>query len=151
MTGDRTLVIKRVLDAPRELVFAAWTNPAQASQWWGPRGFATQYCEMDVRVGGAWRRGMRSPAGTEHRSRGVYREIACPERLVFTFAWERGGAPGHGPETVVTVTFIDLGGGRTEVTLRQEEFATVEGRDDHEKGWSSTLERLADYLAQPDK
>ena len=146
MSGDRTLVIKRVLDAPRELVFAAWVDPAQAAQWWGPKGFTTVSAEMDVRVGGAWRRRMRSPEGSEHISRGVYREIVKPERLVFTFSWEQGGAAGHGPETVVTLTFADLGDGRTELTLRQEGFATVEGRDDHNLGWSGALERLTDYL-----
>jgi uncharacterized protein YndB with AHSA1/START domain len=150
MSDERTLVIRRVLDAPRELVFAAWVDQAQAAQWWGPRGFTTVSNEMDVRVGGAWRRRMRSPEGSEHVSRGVYREIVEPERLVFTFAWEQGGAPGHGPETVVTLTFVDLGDGGTEFVLRQEGFATVAGRDDHQRGWSGALDRLADYLqAQP--
>ena len=146
MRDERTLVIKRVLDAPRELVFAAWADPAQAAQWWGPKGFTTISAEMDVRVGGAWRRRMRSPEGSEHVSRGVYREIVRPERLIFTFSWEQGGASGHGPETVVALTFVDLGDGRTELTLRQEGFATVEGRDDHNRGWSGALDRLADYL-----
>jgi uncharacterized protein YndB with AHSA1/START domain len=148
MSDDRTLTIRRVLDAPRDLVFAAWVDPAQAAQWWGPKGFTTVSNEMDVRVGGAWRRRMRSPEGSEHVSCGVYREIVVPERLVFTFAWEQGGAPGHGPETVVTLIFADLGEGRTEFTLRQEGFATVVGRDDHQRGWSGALDRLADYVAQ---
>jgi uncharacterized protein YndB with AHSA1/START domain len=112
----------------------------------GPKGFTTVSAEMDVRVGGAWRRRMRSPEGSEHISRGVYREIVRPERLVFTFCWEQGGAPGHGPETVVTLTFADLGDGRTEFVLRQEGFATVAGRDDHQRGWSGALDRLADHL-----
>ncbi|HVH78124.1 MAG TPA: SRPBCC domain-containing protein [Stellaceae bacterium] len=146
MSDDRTLIIRRVLDAPREMVFAAWTDPKQAARWWGPKGFTTVSNQMDVRVGGEWRRVMRSPEGTEHSSRGVYREIAAPERLVFTYRWERGGAAGHGPETIVTVTFADLGKGRTELTLRQEEFATIEGRDDHNIGWSGALDCLADYL-----
>jgi uncharacterized protein YndB with AHSA1/START domain len=143
---DRKLVIKRVLDAPRELVFAAWVDPAQAAQWWGPKGFTTISSEMDVRVDGAWRRRMRAPEGSEHISRGVYREIVRPERLVFTFSWEQGGAVGHGPETVVTLTFADLGDSRTEFILRQEGFATVAGRDDHRRGWSGALDRLADHL-----
>jgi uncharacterized protein YndB with AHSA1/START domain len=154
MTADRELVITRIFDAPRHLVFAAWTDPKQAAQWWGPRGFTTVLNEMNVRVGGAWRRCMRSPEGAEHRSRGVYREIAAPERLVFTFAWEEGGSPGHGPETVVTLTFVDLGDNRTELTLHQALFATVAGRDDHRQGWSSCLDRFAEYLrgrhAQPE-
>ena len=113
----------------------------------GAEGIHPVSCEMDVRVGGMWRRRMRSPEGCEHIARGVYREIVAPEQLIFTFCWEQGGAPGHGPETVVTLTFADLGEGRTELTLRQEGFATVTARDDHQRGWSSTLERLADYLS----
>jgi uncharacterized protein YndB with AHSA1/START domain len=147
MNDDRTLVITRVFDAPPPLVFNAWIDPAQAAQWWGPKGFTTVSNAMDVRVGGEWRRAMRSPDGTEHWSRGIYREITPPERLVFTFRWERGGAAGHGPETIVTIILTDLGDGRTELTLRQEGFATVEGRDDHHGGWSSALDCLAEYLA----
>jgi uncharacterized protein YndB with AHSA1/START domain len=147
MSDDHTLVITRIFDAPRPLVFAAWIDPAQAAQWWGPKGFTTVSNDMELRVGGAWRRCMRSPQGTEHRSRGVYREIVAPERLTFTFAWEQGGSPGHGPETVVTLTFRDLGDGRTELTLHQAPFQTVAGRDDHRAGWSSCFERFADHLA----
>jgi uncharacterized protein YndB with AHSA1/START domain len=146
MSDDHTLVIKRILDAPRERVFAAWIDPEQAPRWWGPRGCTTVSYDMDVRVGGTWRRVMRGPEGTEHQSRAVYREIVPPERLVFTFRWERGGAAGHGPETLVTVTFAELGPGRTELTLRQEGFATVSGRDEHNIGWSSTLDLFAEYL-----
>jgi uncharacterized protein YndB with AHSA1/START domain len=148
VSDERTLVITRVLDAPRAMVFAAWVDEEQAAQWWGPKGFTSESCTMDVRVGGAWRRCMRSPEGTEHRSRGVYREIAAPERLVFTFAWEKGGAPGHGPQTLVTLTFADIGNGRTELTLRQEAFETVAARDEHRVGWSGCLERFAEFLAQ---
>jgi uncharacterized protein YndB with AHSA1/START domain len=146
MSDDRTLTLTRVLDAPREMVFAAWVDPDQAAQWWGPRGFTSVSCTMDVRVGGAWRRVMRSPDGTEYRARGVYREIAAPERLVFTYAWE--DETGHSKhETLVTLTFADLHG-KTELTLRQALFETVAARDDHRGGWSSCLERFADYLAQ---
>ena len=146
MSDDRTLIITRVFEAPRELVFAAWIDPLQATQWWGPKGFTTVSNAMDVRIGGEWRRCMRSPEGTEHWSRGIYRQIDAPERLVFTFQWERGGAAGHGPETLVTVSFIELGPSRTELTLRQEGFATVSGRDEHRIGWSSALDRFDEYL-----
>jgi uncharacterized protein YndB with AHSA1/START domain len=144
---DRKLVIKRVLDAPRSLVFAAWIDEKQAAQWWGPKGFTTITTEMDVRVGGKWRRRMRSPEGTEHHSRGFYREIVEPERLVFTFSWEQGGVLGHGPETLVTLTFADLGGDRTELTLKQEAFETTLARDAHYHGWSGCLDRFVEYLA----
>lgn len=143
--AERELVITRVFDAPRRLVFEAWADPDQLARWWGPRGFTTIFSEADVRPGGAWRRRIRSPEGTEHCSRGIYREIAAPARLVFTYAWEdAGGKPGH--ETVVTVTFEDLGE-RTRLTLRQAVFESVTARDAHRGGWSSCLDRFADYLA----
>jgi len=88
---------------------------------------------------------MLSPEGTEYWKQGVYREVIEPERLVFTFAWEDAdGRPGH--ETVVTVTFAEHGI-KTRLTLHQGVFETVAARDSHESGWSSTVERLADYLA----
>jgi uncharacterized protein YndB with AHSA1/START domain len=100
---------------------------------------------MDVRPGGAYRACMRSPEGTRHCRRGVYREVVTPERLVFTFAWEDAhGDPGH--EMVVTVTFADIGG-KTTLTLHQAVFETVAARDDHRRGWISTIERFAEYLA----
>src|SRR5919201_1582102 len=73
--AERELTIERVFDAPRGIVFAAWTDPKQAAQWWGPQGFTTISCEMDVRIGGAYRACMRSPEGTRHCRRGAYREI----------------------------------------------------------------------------
>src|SRR5271154_968197 len=115
--GDRDLVITRVIDAPRPLVFRAWTDPDQIARWWGPKGYVTIDHDMDVRPGGAYRFRMRSPEGTDHRKRGVYREIVEPERVAFTFAWEE--ADGRlGNETLITVTFEDLGG-KTRLTLRQ--------------------------------
>jgi uncharacterized protein YndB with AHSA1/START domain len=144
-TMDRELLITRIFDAPRALVFKAWTEPDRAARWWGPQGFVTVYCNMDVRPGGAFRVCMRSPEGTEHWKQGVYREVVEPERLVFTFAWEDAeGKPGH--ETVVTVTFAEHGT-KTKLTLHQGVFETVMARDAHQSGWTSTLECLADYLA----
>jgi uncharacterized protein YndB with AHSA1/START domain len=146
MSDDRTLVISRVFNAPRDRVFAAWIDPDQAARWWGPKGFVSVSCTMDVRIGGVWRRVMRSPEGTEHRARGVYTEIGRPERLVFTYAWEdETGRPKH--QTLVTLTFSDLGNGKTELTLHQTRFEIVATRDDHAMGWSSCLERFADHLA----
>jgi uncharacterized protein YndB with AHSA1/START domain len=144
-TMDRELLITRIFDAPRALVFKAWIEPDRAARWWGPQGFVTVYCNMDVRPGGAFRVCMRSPEGTEHWKQGVYREVVEPERLVFTFAWEDAeGKPGH--ETVVTVTFSEHGT-KTKLTLHQGVFETVMARDAHQSGWTSTLECLADYLA----
>jgi uncharacterized protein YndB with AHSA1/START domain len=144
-SAERELVITRVFDAPRRLVFKAWTEPDRAALWWGPQGFTTISCEMNVRPGGAWRRCMRAPDGTEHRKRGVYREIVEPERLVFTYATEDAeGRSGH--ETLVTVTFADLGG-KTRLTLHQVAFESVAARDSHRGGWTSCFERFAQHLA----
>ncbi len=143
---ERELVITRIFDAPRHLVFRAWTEPDRAARWWGPQGFVTTYWDMDIRPGGAFRVCMRSPQGTEHWKRGVYREVVEPERLVFTFAWEDAeGKPGR--QTVVTVTFGERGD-KTELMLRQGVFETVATRDDHRRGWTSTLQRFAEYLAE---
>jgi uncharacterized protein YndB with AHSA1/START domain len=141
---DRVMTVSRVIDAPRPLVFKAWTDPDQIARWWGPTGFVTVDQEMDIRPGGAYRSRMRSPEGTDHRKRGVYREIVEPERLVFTFAWE---APDGslGPETLITVTFEALGT-KTRLTLRQGVFDTVENCESHVVGWTSCLERFGDYM-----
>lgn len=144
-TEERVLVITRVFDAPRRLVFKAWTEPEHAARWWGPQGFTTLSCEMDVRPGGIWRRCMRSPEGTLCIKRGVYREVVPPERLVFTYADEDADG-GLGHETLVTVTFAEQGE-KTKLTLHQAVFDTVAARDAHEGGWTSCLERFAEYLA----
>ena len=86
MGEDRELSITRVFDAPRELVFQAWSDPKHVMSWWGPRGFTMMSWTMDFRPGGAWRGCIRSPEGLDYWSQGVYREIVPPERLVFTFA-----------------------------------------------------------------
>jgi len=139
------LVITRIFNAPRALVFKAWTQPDQAAIWWGPRGFTTISCEMDVRPGGAWRRCMRAADGSEYRKRGVYREILEPERLVFTYADE--DIDGNvGPETLVTVSFADFAG-KTRLTLHHAGFASVATRDSHQGGWTGCLERFSEYLA----
>jgi uncharacterized protein YndB with AHSA1/START domain len=119
--------------------------PEHFARWWGPRGFTTVSCESEVRPGGAWHRVMRSPDGVDYRSRGVYREIVEPERLVFSFIWE-GRPELADQEMLVTVTLAERGG-KTELTLRQAPFATVEAREGHRQGWGGSLDRLADYLA----
>jgi len=147
-TIDRELTVTRVFDAPRELLFRMWTDLQHIAKWWGPQGFTTTSLQMDFRPGGTYRACMRSPEGTLHCRRGVYREIVAPERLVFSFAWEdEDGNPGH--QTIVTVSFADLGR-KTLLTLHQAIFETVERCDDHRRGWTSCLERFAEYLATAD-
>jgi uncharacterized protein YndB with AHSA1/START domain len=141
--NERELVMTRVLDAPRELVFRVWTERQHLLRWWGPKDFTTTFFEVDLRPGGAWRARMRSPDGTEYSQHGVFREIVEPERLVFTFTW--GDDPDH--EMLVAVTFVERGA-KTEMTFRQGVFRSVESRDSHEEGWSECFDRLREYLAQ---
>src|SRR5580700_11269312 len=145
--SDQEMVITRVFDAPRELVFACWTEPEHLRHWQGaPRGFTVTSSESDIRPGGFFRICMRSPDGVDHWLQGSYREIAKPERLVFTHVWlDANRKPGK--ETLVTITFAERDG-KTEVTLRQTGFPSVESRDGHKVGWKSALDVLDDYLPE---
>lgn len=140
---DRVLHLVRHYPHPRERVFAAWTEPAQLVQWWGPEGVHIAHCEMDVRVDGSWETTMRSEDGGEFLVSGRYVEITPPERLVITWAWTTDGERGH--ETTVTVEFNERPDG-TGLVLTQTLFATNESRDLHNEGWSSSLDRLGEHL-----
>ncbi len=141
----RALHLSRILRAPRERVFRAWTDPAQLVKWWGPKGFTVPAWAMDVRPGGAWRTTMRSPEGKDHIVSGVYREILPPSRLVFTWGHETEGERGH--ETVVTIELFEVPGG-TRLELSQEVFESVTSRAQHQHGWSSCLDSLEQALAE---
>jgi uncharacterized protein YndB with AHSA1/START domain len=144
--AEHVLVISRVFDAPPRRLFEVWTDPEHIARWWGPRGFTVPHHEIDIRVGGAFRVCMRSPDGTDHWVRGVYREIVAGKRLVFTYAWEdEKGEPRH--ETLVTFTFV-AEGDKTKLTLRQAVFESVTARDAHQGGWTSNFDRLAEYVTQ---
>lgn len=143
---ERELVITRVFDAPRRLVCKAWTEPEHLMRWWGPKGFTLPSCKMDLRPGGTYRFHMRSPEGDDHWSQGVYREVVEPERLVLTGAWTDADGKPISSETLLTVTFEEHEG-KTKLTLHQASFESVKERDSHQGGWSSSLERLAEYLA----
>lgn len=138
------LEITRVFDAPRALVFAAWTEPARLASWFGPQGFTSSAVTVDPRPGGRWRACIRSPEGEEHWMHGVYREVSAPERLVFTFAWEA-----QGQETFVTIGLADLGG-KTEMTFTQTGFPTAAERDGHHEGWISSFEDLTGFIRGED-
>ena len=146
---DRTLVITREFNAPPGLVFKAWTDPAHAARWGGPDGFTATQVVGELRPGGRWRACLRRDEdGLELWQGGTYREVVPPERLVFTFAWDReDGSPGD--EMLITVLFAEAGG-RTRMTFRQEGFPTVAMRDGHAGGWSSAFDRLAEHLASVD-
>ena len=139
------LVITRILDAPRSLVFKVWTQPEHMVRWLGPKDFTAHSARLDLRPGGAWSARIVSPQGKEYGMGGAYREVAAPERLVFTFAWDENGERGH--ETLVSVSFAERDG-RTELTFHQTGFETLESRDGHHGGWSECFGRLAAYLDQ---
>ena len=147
-TSDREIVITRVFDAPRELVFEAWTDPAHVIQWWGPRGFTTTIHEMDVRPGGVWRFVMHGPDGTDYDNKVVFVEVVKPERLVYNHG---AGDESDLQQFHVTVTF-DEDGDKTRLTLRLV-FGTPADRDNAVEsgaleGGNQTLERLAEHLAK---
>ena len=143
--AERVLVITRVLNAPRELVFEAWTNPTHLRRWWGPKDYPAVQLDMDIRPSGIWRGCLRSVAdGRELWHKGVFREVVPPERLVFTFAWDEEGE--RGLETLVTVTFAEHAKGKTLMTLRHEPFQSAEECEGHRGGWNSAFDRLEGHL-----
>jgi len=142
---DRVLIITRTFDAPRDLVWKAWSEPEHFTHWMGPRDYPIVHTEGEFRPGGKWRGRLRSIAtGEELWQSGKYLEIKEPERLVFTFAWDRADGS-RSPETEITVLFAEAQG-KTVMTFRQTGFDTVESRDGHGAGWNSTFDRLAEYL-----
>ncbi len=142
---DREIVMTRVFDAPRELVFKAHVDPEAIPRWWGPRRYTTIVDKMDLRPGGVWRFVQRDQEGNEFAFNGVYREIVPPERLVLTFEFE--GMPGH--VAVNTAIFEDLGG-KTRLTTTQlfEHVADRDGmiQSGMESGAIETWDRLTEYL-----
>ncbi|HET6161583.1 MAG TPA: SRPBCC domain-containing protein [Dongiaceae bacterium] len=144
-TAQHELVITRTFDAPRALVFRAWSAPEHMARWLGANKFTTLSYKMDFRPGGAYRACVTGMDGKQYWMRGIYREIVEPERLVFTFSWEMEGERGR--ENVITITFGELGE-KTKMTFRQAFFETVENRDAHLKGWGECLDRLAEYVAK---
>lgn len=145
----QSLTLTRVFDAPRALVFRAWTDPKQVAQWWGPHGFTSPRCELDVRPGGKIHIDMRGPDGTVHAMTGSFTEVAPPERLVFMSAVpDAQGKPIF--EVRTTVTFAETGG-KTTQTLEALVTYRTPAADQYikgmEAGWTQTLERLAAHVA----
>ena len=145
--ADRVLVITRVFDAPRNVVFKAWTERDHLAQWFGPRGFELTLCTMDLRPGGSYRFGMHSAEGTDHWLQGIYQEIVEPEKLVCTYAWADANGNAIRPETVLELTFAEQDG-KTAMTLRQSVFESVTACDMHRQGWTSSLDRFAEYVTK---
>jgi uncharacterized protein YndB with AHSA1/START domain len=145
-TSDREIVVTRVFDAPRNVVFEAFTDPEQVVKWWGPHGFTTTIHEMDVRPGGIWRFVMHGPDGTDYDNKVVYLEVVKPERLIYDHG---SGDESDFPRFRVTATFEDEGG-KTRLTMRML-FGSPAERDGAIEygaleGGNQTLERLAAHL-----
>jgi uncharacterized protein YndB with AHSA1/START domain len=161
---SKDFVISRVLNAPRDLVWQCFTDPQRMKQWWGPKGFKVIASKMDLRVGGTYHYGMKSPDGKPMWGLFTYREVVPQQRLVFvnSFSDEAGGitrhpmAPTWPLQMLSTFTFEDAGDGKTKFTVRwaplnptPEERATFDaGHASMTGGWSGTMEQLEAYLAK---
>ena len=148
--GKQEIVITREFDAPRELVFKAFTDPALIPQWWGPRYLSTEVDTLDARPGGQWRFINRTADGNEFAFHGVYHEMLAPERIIDTFEFE--GLPETGHVTLETMTLEALPGGRTRLTT-QSVFQSVADRDGMlqtgmEDGVNDSYDRLAELLTK---
>ena len=148
------LSITRIFDAPRALVYEAFSNPEHAKKWMGPRGFVATHFEQDARPGGHWRACLHQTEEWNGQKNypdlwqgGVFKEIVPPERVVYTFAWEGdGGQPTR--ETLISIQFTELDGDRTQMDFHQSFFDSVELRDGHNLGWNSSFDCLNDYVKE---
>lgn len=155
-TTTKDLVITRIFDAPRALVWKAWTDPQHLMRWWGPETFTSPTCKVDLRVGGKYLFCMRSPEGQDFWSTGVYNEIVPLERIVYTDSFSDAEGNVISPEaygmgsdfpiaSVITVTFEDYEG-KTKMTLRNPGVPEGEMREMTLSGWNTSLDKLAASL-----
>jgi uncharacterized protein YndB with AHSA1/START domain len=139
---DTTLEITRLFDAPPARVFDAWLNREEWQEWIGPEGLKCDVPLLEPRVGGRYRITMNLTDGRVIPVAGIFKTIDPPRSLIFSWGWE--GDPSR--DSLITITLREKGG-KTELTLRQEGLGSVAGRDDHVRGWNSTLNKLVRYLA----
>ena len=148
---DATLILKRMLKVPPERAFKAWTSAEHIQQWMRPEpGMVVPLASMDLRVGGKFRIQMKNPDGEFFTAVGVFKEVKAPERLVYTWDWEKDGSGAEfgeveGKPSLMTVEFLKRGEG-TELVLTHSRFASVESRDNHAKGWSRGVESFAKFV-----
>jgi uncharacterized protein YndB with AHSA1/START domain len=143
MTADsaaETVRITRIIDAPREEVFRAWTEPERIRQWWGPGEFTCPEAEVDLRPGGSYRLAMQPSAGEPFIVGGTYREVEPPEHLVYTWRWETGPAA-DGSESLVSVEF-KARGDQTELVLTHSDFPSSHGPAPYQMGWEGGLDKF---------
>ncbi len=152
--SDNQIVMSRVFDAPRPLVFKAWTDPRHISAWWGPHGFENTECAVDLRVGGTFRLQMRAPDGKLYPCQGTYREIVEPERIAYLGVAEDSHPCGAGlpPRALVTIDFTEQQDNKTLLTIhtRLESAAAKQAaaQGGYIAGWSDSLERLNAFFIQ---
>ena len=151
MTANRDLVLTRLIDAPREKLYRAWTEPELLEQWFAPLPYTTPRAELDVRPGGASLVVMRGPDGVEMTNRGIYLEVIPNERLVFTDAYVKAWEPAEKPFMTVILTFEDKGG-KTQYTALVRHW-TAADCETHEKmgfhqGWGQCADQLAALAAK---
>jgi uncharacterized protein YndB with AHSA1/START domain len=137
--------IVRLIDAPRDEVFRAWTEPAQLRTWWGPGEFTCPEAEVDLRPGGHYKLVMQPTAGEPFVLGGTYREVEAPDRLVYTWRWETGPAA-DGSESLVTVEFRDRDG-QTELVLIHSDFPESHGAAPYQMGWEGGLVKFERLLS----
>ena len=152
MSAHRELVLTRLINAPREKVYRAWTDPEILKKWFAPLPYTTPVAELDVRPGGANLIVMRGPDGKDMPNRGVYLEVVPNERLVFTDAYTKAWEPSDKPFMTVILTFEDAGNGKTNYTARVRHW-TIADREAHEtmgfhKGWEICTDQLAALVAK---
>ena len=146
-TSEKTsLEIKRFIDAPRARVYAAWTDPEQLKQWWGPEGVRTRNFTADARIGGKYRWDLLNQEGEEMTVFGEYRELIAGKKIVFTWKWEDDEA-WETQNSIVTIELSDRDGG-TEVKLTHVKLPSEASRDRHNEGWNSVLDRLDKFFGK---
>ena len=143
-TEKLSLEIKRFIKAPRDRVYAAWTDPAQLKQWFGPENVQTRELIADARVGGKFRWDLTNAEGEEMTCRGEYRELQPGKKIVFTWQWDDDEV-WENHTSVVTVELDDRDGG-TELRLTHEQLPNEESRDGHTGGWNSALNKLETFV-----
>ena len=145
-THNLSLEIRRLIKAPRDRVYAAWTNPAQLKQWFGPEGVQTRDLVADVRVGGKYRWDITNSEGEEMTARGEYRELQPGRKIVFTWQWDDDEV-WQDHTSIVTVELSDAPGG-TELRLTHEQLPNEKSRDGHTEGWNSALNKLENLFSK---
>src|SRR5438270_8759928 len=141
-----SLEVKRLIKAPRDRVYAAWTDPAQLKQWFGPENVQTHDLVVDARVGGKFRWDLTNSEGEKMTCRGEYRELQPGKKIVFTWQWE-DDEDWENHISIVTVELEDAAGG-TALRLTHEQLPNAESRDGHTRGWSSALNKLEKLLSK---